>query len=109
MAFLRKNIMQKSKKGQSLYGEKENDKIVLMHDPYAVAWKMKSKGKLIDETVGHFPKELSQAAWFFLQRGGKISGNVSEEKYGPSPIPKGGLEIILEVELKIEDEKNKTS
>ena len=31
-----------------------------MHDPYAVAWKMKSNGKLIDETVGRFPKELSR-------------------------------------------------
>ena len=78
-----------------------------MHDPYAVAWKMKSKGKLIDETVGHFPKELSRAAWFFLERGGEISGNVFEKKYRPSPIPKGGLEIMLEVELKIEDKKEK--
>ena len=91
------------KKGQSLYGEKENDKVALMHDPYAVAWKMKSKGKIVDETVGHFPKELLQAAWFFLERGGKISGNVFEEKYRPLPIPKGGLEIMLGVELKIED------
>ena len=74
-----------------------------MHDPYVVAWKLKSPGKLIAETVGHVPKELSRAAWFFLERGGKISGNVFEEKYQPSPIPKGGLEIMLEVELKIGD------
>ena len=40
-------------------------------------------------------------------RGGKISGSVFEEKYRPSPIPKGGLENILEVELKIEDSKRK--
>ena len=52
-----------------------------MHAPYAVAWKMKSKGKSIDETAGHFPKELSQPAWFFLERGEKISGNVFKEKY----------------------------
>ena len=78
-----------------------------MHDPCAVGWKMKSKGKLIDETVGFLPKELSQAAWFFLKRGGKISGNVFEEQYRPSPISKGGPEIILEVELKIEDKKRK--
>ena len=97
----------KKKDKVCIYGEKENDKIALMQDPYAVAWKMKSKGKLIDETVGHFPKELSRAAWFFLERGGEISGNVFEEKYRPSPIPKGGLEIMLEVELKIEDKKEK--
>ena len=76
-----------------------------MHDPYVVAWKMKSKEKLIDENVEHLPKEVSWAAWFFLEQGGKISGNVFEEKYGSSLIPKGGLEIILEVELKIEDKR----
>ena len=55
-------------------------------------------------TVGHIPK-LSRAACFFLKRGGKITGVVCEEKYRPSPIPKGGLEIMLDVELKIEDTK----
>ena len=69
-----------------------------MHNPHAFAWKMISKGKLIPETVGHVPKEL-----LFLMAGGKISGSNFEEKYRPSPIPKGGLEIMLEVELKIED------
>ena len=68
------------KKGQRLYAEKENDKIALMHDPYAVAWKMVSQEKLIPETVGHIPKEFSRATWFFLMRGGKISGSVFEEK-----------------------------
>ena len=71
----------------------------------AASGKMKGKGKIIDKTVLHLPKELSQAAWFFLERGGKISGNVYVEKYWPSPIPKGELEIILEVELKIKGEK----
>ena len=68
---------------------------------------MKSKEKLIGETVGHFPKELSREAWFFLERRGEISENVFEEKHRPSPTPKGGIEIMLEVELKIEDKKRK--
>ena len=97
----------KIEKKDSLYGEKENNKIALIHDPYAMTWKMKSKGKLIDETVGHLPKELLRAAWFFLEQGGKISGSVFGEKYQPSPILKGGLEIMLEVELKIEGKKRK--
>ena len=57
--FYGKTSWKSPKKGQSLYGEKENDKIALTHDPYTVVWKRKSKGKLIDETFGHFPKELS--------------------------------------------------
>ena len=105
--FYGKTQWKSPKKGQRLYAEKENDKIALMHDPYAVAWKMISQGKLIPETVGHVPKELSRATSFFLMRGGKISGSFFEEKYRPSPIPKGGLEIMLEVELKIEGSKRK--
>ena len=68
---------------------------------------MISQGKLIPKTVGHVPKELSRATWFFLMRGGKISDSVFEKKYRPSPIPKGRLEIMLEVELKIENSKRK--
>ena len=101
--------MQKFKKGQSLYVEKKKDKIAMMHDPYLMAWDMKSKGKLIEETVGHLPKELSWGSRLFLERGGKISGNVFEEKYQPSWIPKGGLEMMLEAKLKIEDKKKKNS
>ena len=55
---------------------------------------MKGKEKLIDENIEHLPKELSWEAW-----------NAFEEKYGSSLIPKGGLEIILEVELKIEGKR----
>ena len=94
--------MEKSEKGPNLYGEKENDKIALTHDPYAVAWKMKSKGKLIDKIVGHLPKELSRAAWFFLEGGGKISGNNFEEKYRPSQIPKEGQKMNSRSKIKKE-------
>ena len=59
--FYRKIQWKSPKKGQRLYAVKENDKIALMHDPYAVAWKMISQGKLIPETAGHVPKELSRA------------------------------------------------
>ena len=105
--FYGKTTWKTPKKGQKLYAENEKDKIALMHDPYAVAWKINSKQKIIAETVGHIPKELSRAACFFLKRGGKITGVVCEEKYRPSPIPKGGLEIMLDVELKIEDAKRR--
>ena len=68
--------------------------IALMYDPY-------DNRKLIDDTVGYLPKELSRAAWFFIERKVKISGTVFEEKYRPSPKKKG-LKITLEVELRIE-------
>ena len=43
--------------------------------------------------------------WVLLKRGGKISENVPEEKYRPLPMPKEGIGIVVEVELKIEDGK----
>ena len=43
---------------------------------------------------------------FLPEEKGEI-GNVCEEKYRPSPIPKGCLEIILDVELKFEDAKRR--
>ena len=76
-----------------------------MRDPYAVAWKLKSKGKLVADIVGHMPKLISRAAWFLLERGWKINRKVFEEKYRPSPVPKGGLKIMLPAELRIADER----
>ena len=51
-----------------------------MHDPSVVDWKLRSKGKLVTYIVGHIPKELSRAAWYFLERSGRRNGKVFEEK-----------------------------
>ena len=56
---------------------------------------------MVADIVGHMSKEISRAAWFFLERGEKINRKVFEEKYRPSPVPKGGLEIMLSAELRI--------
>ena len=103
--FYGKSSWKNAKIGQSLFCEQETNKIVLMHDPYAVAWKLKSKAKLVTDIAGQMSKEISRAAWFFLERGGKMNEIVFEEKYRPSPIPKGELEIMLSAELRIVDER----
>ena len=59
-----------------------------MHDPYAVAWKFKLKGKLVADTFDHMPIEISRAAWFFLEHGEEINGKVFKEKHRPSPLLK---------------------
>ena len=61
---------------------------------YALAGKLKLKGKLVADIVGHMSREISRAAWF-LECGGKTNGKIFEEKYIPSSVPKGGLEIML--------------
>ena len=67
---------------------------------------MKRADRLVAVTVGHVPREISRAVWFFLEREGSLTGKVAEEKYRPTPIAKG-IEIILSAQLKLCDEKRK--
>jgi len=63
--------------------------------------------KIVPVVVEHIPREISRAIWFFIEKGGKVTGNVFEERCRPSQIPKGGLEIMLKVTISISDEKRK--
>ena len=96
------------KKNQRLYAQRErdpDDPDALLVDQYAVAWMMKSKEKLVADVVGHDPQEISRFVYFFLHHGGSIEATVEDEKYRPSPIAKGGLEIVLRATFKIHDNK----
>ena len=69
-----------------------------MTDPDACA--VKGKEKYFDgwKTVGHVPREISQFIYIFIKKeNGKITGNVKSLNYKPSPIPSGGLEILLQL------------
>ena len=55
--------------------------------------------------VGHVPQDISRFVYFFLHHGGSIHAVVEDEKYRPSPIAKGGLEIVLRATFKIDDSK----
>ena len=50
------------------------------------------------------PREISRAVWFFIDLGGSVKGRVFDRKYHSSPIPRGGLEIILMVKFLIVEE-----
>ena len=39
--------MEQSEKGECLIGEQETDPVTLIEDPYAVAWKLQKKDKLV--------------------------------------------------------------
>ena len=80
--------------------EAESGKILTMiqergnvHNRFAVAVK---KERL---TVGHLPIEMSKLCWFFIQRGGSITCEVT----GPrrrSRLKQGGLEILYDLIFK---------
>ena len=93
------------KKCQRLYGQKERDAEALLVDQYAVAWLMKSKENLVVDVVGNVPQEISRFVYFFLHHVRSIDAVVEDEKYRPSPIAKGGLEIVLRGTFKIDDSK----
>ena len=102
-----KNTWKRPKKDEIVFAEKESSKTALEHDLYSITWKKKNKSKMTADVVGHVPKEISRAVFFFIPRSGKVVGRVLDKKCYPSPIPKGGLEILLMVQFKIADEKRK--
>ena len=91
-------------RGESLFAQKERDQTALLNDPYSIAWMRKSKSKLTADVVGHVPREISRFMYYFLNRGGTISAVVNSGRYRPSPILNGGLEILLSITLKIDNE-----
>ena len=66
-----------------------------------------SSDKLITKVVGHILREISRFVWYFLNYGGKVEENVHSERHRRSPIPSGGLEIILVAKFAISDENRR--
>ena len=79
----------------------------MLEDPYAVAWKLQKKDKLVPVVVCHIPREISRFVWYFIKYGGKVCSQVHSERPRLSPIPSGGLEILLMEKLTISDEKRR--
>ena len=93
------------KKGQKVFAERDTNMAALMADSFAVAWKLKVAGRVTAEIIGHVTCKMSRATSFFLDRGGVVEGYVLDAKYRPSPILRGGLEIVLTAVFKIADKK----
>ena len=101
-----KSIWSNPKNGECLTGEQETDLVALLEDPYAIAWKLQKKDKLVPLAVGHIPQEILRFVWCFIKYGGKGCAQVHSERPRLSPIPSDGLEILLMAKLRISDEKS---
>ena len=77
--------------------EAENDNA---YDDFAIA------GYAGVTKVGHVPRELSRYFHFAIQHGAIISAKVISAQYRPSPLLQGGLEIPLEVTIRMDEERN---
>ena len=94
-------------RGENVSAQKESDPNALLADPYSIAWMRKCPSRLTADVVGHVPTETSRFIYYFLNRGGKINAVVTNGRYRSSPIPKGGLEILLTVTLTIDNDKQR--
>ena len=103
-----KTVGQSPRTGEKLQLRKEKNKEALDIDPYAVAWMLKRKNKLILDIVSHVPCEISRFIWFFFRHGKKMKASVLSIRPLPSPIASGELEIMLKAKLTI-DEKHSNS
>ena len=54
--------------------------------------------------MGHIPREFSRHIWFALNMGATVTGKVISERYRPSPLLQGGLEIPIEISVEWENE-----
>lgn len=96
-----KSTWKEPKKGEAVFAENDFDRNAVLADSFAVAWKRKLVTKLTADVVGHLPREVSRAVWFFIDHGGSLAGKVHSPRYYPSPIAAGGLEIMIACEFKI--------
>ena len=102
-----KTVWQRPRKRGKLKTEKEKNKQILDVDPYAIAWMLKRKNKLILNIVGHVPREISRFIWFFFTHGGKKEASILSIRPLPSPIQSGELEIMLKAKLTIDEKHTK--
>ena len=79
--------------GEKLHVQHEHGNV---HDPFAMTLSVKRSGSFVEwEIVGHLPREISRFCYYFLNYGGALKGRVRDQKYRASPIPSGGIEILI--------------
>ena len=74
-----KSIRSNPKKGECLIGKQETNPVALLEDPYAIAWKLQKKDKLVSVVVGYIPREISRFVWYFIKYGGNVFSQVHSE------------------------------
>ena len=72
-----------------------------------LSWKLQKKDKLVPIVIDHILRGISRFVWYFIKYGGKVCSQVHSERPTLSPIPSGGLEILLMAKFTISDEKRR--
>ena len=61
-------------KGQKIFAMKEENKEAFESDPCAVAWKIRFHDKVMLQSVGHVPREISRPIYHFFNMKVKFVG-----------------------------------
>ena len=72
------------------------------HDRYAIAARKRLTGCIGESTVGHLPKEISPVTRFIMLYGTVVTVKVLDTHHRRSPLVQGGLEIPIQVVVKME-------
>ena len=79
-----------------LFAQKESNNAF---DQYAIA--AMKRGANQDKIVGHLPREISRFTWFILSHGASVTIKVVDVRRRRSPLIWGGLEIPVEIAIKM--------
>ena len=73
------------------------------YDRYAIAARKALPGTIaVESTVGHLPREISRFTCFIIQHGALVIVKVLDTQHRRSPLVQGGLEIPIEVTVKMD-------
>ena len=87
-----------AKVGEKVTGELETTESSLETDLNACAIRIKNKYFCNLITVGHISREISRHVHFFMEtEDGRINEHAKSLTCRPSPIPSGGLEILIQL------------
>ena len=92
-------VYEEVKVGNEVKVEVETDPKSIVADPYSSAIKSKHSYFIGCKTVGHIQCEIPRNVYFFKEEDEKYFGTWKSLKYKESPIPSGGLEIILSLKF----------
>ena len=71
-----------------------------VHDPFAMAVKVKSAAMLTKAVIDHIPREISWFCQYFMDHGGLLEAQVRDTVCRISPIRNKGLEIPVKLIVK---------
>ena len=72
------------------------------YDRFAIAARKRLPGTTSASTVGHLPKEISRVTRYLLFYGAVVTARVLDTHHRRSPLIQGGLEVPIEVHVKME-------